>query len=109
MPDGAWLPETLPPGATRVGDRAAYQWVGCDRPGDPGHVHSIGCLWVWHYCTQVLGPESVEPGALFGWRPAGVNAHTLAHAAPLTIEPSLYWPDCCGLHGWIRDGAWIQA
>lgn len=95
-----------PTDAVMVSDDVAYTWT-CDEP--PGHVHDIGCLWVWHDCAQVLGPTSVDPGARFGWRPSGVGAHTLVQTDPLTITASVYWPDCCGMHGFITNGQWIRA
>ena len=93
-----------------LGDRVAYSWT-C---GDSAHDHGIECLWVWHDCTLELDPEQIEnsrklgvPVSL-GWRPSGVGAHDLVSSAPLHIEPSLYWPACCGMHGFIRDGKWIS-
>lgn len=86
---------------TRVGDRVAVEWVGDSR--------TIDDLMVWHDCGFVLGPESVAPGMRFGWRPSGVRAHTLVQVDPLTITASVYWPDCCGLHGFITDDVWHDA
>ncbi|WP_019137641.1 hypothetical protein [Cellulomonas massiliensis] len=40
------------------------------------------------------------------WMPAGVGAHDLIQREQLYIEASVYWPDCCGMHGFIRDGRW---
>jgi len=93
-----------PKGATVIGDGIAYSWkCGEDHP------HNIGCLWVWHDCTLILGPESVAPGARFGWRPSGVEAHDFVQEFPLTISPSLLWPLCCNRHGFITDGVWREA
>ena len=90
--------------ATKISDNVAYNWTcGLD------HTHSIECLYIWHDCGQILGPTTVAPGERFGWRPAGVRLHTLVQQAPLTITASVYWPDCCGLHGFIIDGVWIPA
>lgn len=81
-----------------------YSWkCGLD------HEHTIECLWIWHDCAQPLGPDTVAPGEPFGWRPAGVGAHTLVQIEPLTITASVYWPDCCGVHGFITNGQWIDA
>jgi len=66
------------------------------------------CLWVWHDCDLILGPESIAPGARFGWRPSGVAAHTLVQVEPLTITASVYWPDCCGKHGFITNGSYAD-
>lgn len=27
----------------------------------------------------------------------------------LTLAPSYHLPTSCGLHGWVRDGAWVNA
>lgn len=98
----SWMPD-LPPTAIGVAENIAYDWT-CGLK----HEHTVDCLWVWHFCTQVLGSESVAPGEEFGWRPGGVRAHTLVQAHPLTLTASLIWADCCGLHGYITDGEWIQ-
>lgn len=88
----------------------AYEWRCATDTGEvpAGHAHTIECLWVWHDCATPLSETSVAPGEPFGWRPTGVGAHTLVAESPLTLTASLWWPDCCGLHGFITDGAWIQ-
>lgn len=92
-----------------VGERVAYTWT-C---GDSSHDHTINCLWVWHDCTMELDPERADRARRsdesIGWGPAGVGLHDLISADPLHIEASIYWPACCGLHGWIRDGKWVDA
>jgi hypothetical protein len=93
----------LPPSAHQIDPLIAYHWT-CDED----HVHTIDCLYVWHYCRDVLGPNTVAPGEEFGWRPAGVGAHTLVQQEPLTITASVYWPECCGLHGFITEGKWVS-
>lgn len=105
-----------PVNAAYLTDKIAYTWNCYDPEGDndqglnwSNHVHTIECIYVWHDCDQTLGPDSVAPGERFGWRPAGVRAHTLVQIEPLTITASVYWPDCCGLHGFITDGRWIDA
>jgi hypothetical protein len=72
-------------------------------PKDSSH------LMVWHDCSKILGPESVAPGERFGWVASGVAAHTVTQIEPLTLVASVYWPDCCGLHGFITDGVWVGA
>lgn len=44
--------------------------------------------WVYHWCTtrQV-------------WSGSHTGNHDLVTRDPLHLEPSLYWPNCCGLHG----------
>ena len=92
----------LDPSAVPLGDRVAYTWT-CGRD----HAHAIECLWIWHDCPTLLGPTTVAPGEAFGWRPAGVGAHTLVTEHPLTISASVIWPACCGMHGFITDGYWL--
>lgn len=87
-------------GTTKV----AYSWV-CHEE----HEHEITCLWIWHDCAMILGEGTVAPGEAYGWRPTGVRTHTWVSAEPVHIEPSVYWPECCGLHGFVRDGEWISA
>lgn len=109
---GSWQTE-LPKFSTDLGNGVAYNWACFDPEGDndqglnwSNHHHTIDCLMVWHDCGQTLGPETVAPGDRFGWRPTGVRAHTLVQVEPLTITASVYWPDCCGKHGFITDGAY---
>lgn len=102
-------PDVLPPGLTRVGPLAAYGygWPEED-PRDPAE------LIVWHFCDHHLWAATDERmielyGARAFWVPATVGAHTLVSREPLHLEPSVYWPGCCGLHGFIRDGRWVDA
>lgn len=92
-----------------LGDRVAYTW-NC---GDDEHDHRIDCLWIWHDCTMELNPERAERARQtdesIGWGPSGVGTHELISTSPLHIEASIYWPYCCGLHGWIRSGKWVDA
>lgn len=105
----SWAVADLPKGAVAVDEKVAYSWGRCEHVEDVAHIHTIDCLWVWHDCDQTLGAETVAPGQRFGWRPAGVSAHTLISIEPLHLEASVYWPDCCGMHGFIRDGRWVSA
>ncbi len=62
----------------------------------------------WHWCKSLEGvPEDrkVHEGC---WVAAGTSAHTLVSREPLHLEPSLLW-NCCGLHGFVRDGQWTNA
>ncbi|MGW5477692.1 hypothetical protein [Streptomyces sp. NPDC004008] len=53
--------------------------------------------WFWHWCpTQGR------------WNGAATSNHTLVSREPLHLEPSLLWP-CCGTHGFVRGGQWINA
>lgn len=65
---------------------------------------------IWHWCDRSLVahkedllPEWQAPR----WEPSGVKGHSLVSREPLHLEPSLFWPDCCGKHGFVRDGHWI--
>lgn len=91
-----------------LGEKVAYSWT-CDP--EISHEHSIECLWVWHNCDRVLNPppDNYWTSLYLGWKPTGVAAHDLISSDPLHIEASVYWPGCCGLHGWIRDGKWVDA
>jgi len=90
-----------------LGEKVAYSWT-CE-PVE-GHQHTIECLWVWHYCDLNLAPVDDHWTSLYtGWKPSGVGAHDLISVDPLHIEASVYWPACCGIHGWIRDGKWTNA
>lgn len=99
----------------------AYSWSRCLSQGnsigkeaepDAAHEHTIDCLWVWHDCAKVYPDEERYAerfrGQRAGWTPTGVGAHTLVSIEPLTITASVYWPECCGQHGFITDGSWIQ-
>lgn len=100
-------PDELPKFATRLGPLVAYSWTSDGR--------TINDLWIWHWCEHPLWEgrgktefEAHRDDYRF-WSPAGVGAHDLITVDPLHIEASVYWPDCCGLHGWIRDGRWTDA
>lgn len=95
-----------PTDAVVVDERIATSWTPCRHLDEPDHRHDPTCLWVWHYCHQVLGPETIAPGERFGWRPAGIQAHNLVSVEPITVSPSIYWPECSGLHGFLIDGRW---
>ena len=90
-----------------LGEKVAYSWT-CNVEEE--HDHIIECLWIWHDCDLNLRP--VDPhwtSRYTGWKPAGVTAHDLISVEPLHIEASVYWSGCCGMHGWIRDGEWVDA
>jgi hypothetical protein len=98
--------DQLSPDATSLSDDVAYEWKNCPVIDRASHIHTIDCLWIWHKCIQVLSERSEAPGEEFGWRPSGVGAHTLVQAFPLTITASVYWPACCGMHGFITNGVY---
>jgi hypothetical protein len=94
------------------GSLIRYGWTTCSEhtecPRDIDH------LLVWHWCvnpvdmTAELVAEAFPEGVL-GWMPSGVGAHTLVQEDPLTLTASLYWPECCGVHGFITEGKWVAA
>lgn len=60
-------------------------------------------LLIWHWCPT---PErDLKPQ----WRAAGTKNHRIISEKPLTLDPSLAFSYCCGLHGHITDGQWIEA
>lgn len=97
-------PDVLPEGTTRLGPLVAWGWTG---------VGSDRVLYVWHWCDHHLwaGRDHYDThrDEYRMWTPAGVAAHALISTDPLHLEPSVYWPDCCGLHGFIRNGVWTDA
>ncbi|MFI1767532.1 hypothetical protein ACH41H_36545 [Streptomyces sp. NPDC020800] len=59
----------------------------------------------WHRCAALA--DVPEEHTVHGpWVAACTSAHTLITREPLRLEPSLLWR-CCGLHGFVRNGAWI--
>jgi hypothetical protein len=62
-----------------------------------GTVAVAGPGIFWHWCTEIDR-----------WRAAVPRLHALVSLQPLHLEPSLLWP-CCGKHGFVRDGAWVEA
>lgn len=92
----------------------AFSW-SIPAAADPEtHVETINDLIVWHHCEHPLwrGDPSRNQSLVDiydGWHATGVGAHTLVQVDPVTITASVYWPDCCGLHGFITNGAWIPA
>lgn len=110
-------PDISEPWATTIeaGPLVRYEWTFGDHWYHVDLGHTEPCLadsahlLVWHDCAKILGPGTVAPGERHGWRPAGVGLHTVTQVEPLTLVASLYWPDCCGLHGWITDGVWVSA
>jgi hypothetical protein len=93
-----------------LGDpKVTYSWT-CGLGNDESHKHVIECLWIWHDCDAnlELDPSREHWSDLYvGWKPSGVGLHDLISADPLHIEASIYWPSCCGMHGFIRDGKYI--
>lgn len=107
--DAAWTDPEMPPtfvgtDLTKVDDLIWSVQINLD-DAHPEHPH------LWHWCTRATWRQDptktadLEPK----WALAGTGGHTLVAREPLHLEPSVYWPDCCGLHGWVRDGRWTSA
>jgi hypothetical protein len=85
-PPSEWLGS-----AVRISDDIYASWFTVDGVLDP---HPI----IWHWCPKMLL-----------WSATGTGAHTIVSTDPLTLSPSYFVPWCCGLHGFITNGAWIGA
>ena len=96
--DPAVLPE---PGMVRLSETVAWQ------PDGPYPIT------IWHWCDHRLwaGRDHYDAhrDEYVRWQPASASAHAIISTDPLHLEPSVYWPDCCGMHGFIRAGVWTDA
>lgn len=91
-----------------LGEKVAYSWT-CGKADKVDHIHRIGCLTIWHNCDLNLKPVPEHwTHRYVGWQLAGVGLHDLISVDPLHIEASVFWPECCGMHGFIREGKWID-
>jgi hypothetical protein len=103
MPDN-WRDHSQPPseGFTKLSDDL-YSVFFTDRNGEP-ESHPV----LWHWCE----PKNEEAAAYCRkgtaphWCPWGTAAHTVVQREPLTLTPSVYWPGCCGMHGFVTDGVY---
>lgn len=100
--DGWDDPQKPPVEAIDLGDRVWVSWAGpFNRSDEP---------LIWHFCDRSVIKQR-DTGRLSEWYepqwvPVGVQGHTLVAREPLHLEPSILWPDCCGKHGFIREGRW---
>lgn len=84
-------------GMTRLTDDIYYGWLSHE---------TTPTFWHWCKALEAVPPElKVHEGC---WVAAGTSAHSLVCREPLHLEPSLLWR-CCGVHGFVRGGAWIPA
>lgn len=91
------------PDATKIHPDLCFSYV----IGWGGDAHQQ--LAIWHWCTRAkwLADPSRDPlHCQPQWMVSGVAQHELVSLDPLHLEPSLYWPDCCGMHGFLRAGRW---
>lgn len=63
---------------------------------DLGASPTVDSILVWHWCKQIDRYVARH-----------VGNHTLVSVDPLHLEPSLLW-ECCGKHGFIREGVWTS-
>lgn len=97
---GSFTDRHRPPGGgTIVVDP---EWIWYAWYGEPAYPV------VWHWCqtgTRDTGCRFDVPH----WCAVRAARHIIVTRDPLELEPSLWYPRCCGLHGWIREGRWIRA
>lgn len=89
------------PGAIRITDDLYVTWP-TDEPGP----------LLWHWCDRSVWKQKPDVNLEHctpKWTPTGVQKHELISKDPLHLEPSVYWPGCCGMHGWVRNGRWEGA
>lgn len=109
--DDEWTrPEHPPVDATDLGSGVWLSWNSKFNVDDQPML--------WHWCNRSIYIAARDKGAESEarrldwwytpvWVPTGVGAHTLVQREPLTLNPSVFWRDCCGLHGWIQNGKWV--
>lgn len=104
--DQDYLPKSLPRHVVPIGDRVAYSWAS-------NMEQTINGLLIWHWCDHNVWHANPKTNPEYipspGWVPTGVQGHDLIAIYPLHIEPSLLFMGCCNMHGWIRNGEWIDA
>lgn len=114
MTDG-WQDPAHPP--TEATDLGGGVWVSWSAPWSRTGADGLADPTIWHWCTGSVILKKPPPPASTGeripdyyprWALAAVGAHDLIARDPLHLEPSVHWPGCCGLHGWVREGAWVS-
>lgn len=87
-----------------AGNGVWFQWID-------GKVH------LWHWCDRSVikqkDTDRLPEWYEFQWVLVGVSAHTQLAGPPitlapteLTLDPSVYWPQCCNKHGYLKQGNW---
>lgn len=109
MPESTYTGLVPPAGAVLLGrSDIAYEWDGA-----AVEPYTIFDLLIWHDCQHrysiAEGSAPQFDGMRVGWSPTGVAKHDLVQVEPLTLGGSVYWPHCCGLHGFITEGVWHDA
>jgi hypothetical protein len=86
-------------------------WDRLDEMGAVAALHySDGTIRIRHHCDRSQMADDGRSSSPVVCAPAlrlG-NGHEVISLAPLTISPSVLCRDC-GLHGFIRNGAWESA
>lgn len=108
-----WFDHDRPPmvDAIRLGPDLYAVWFK-QNGQDESHPH------LWHWCTKVNwiakrkaegGPDPSDPKVdQPQWMLAGSAGHQLVSKEPLSLSPSVYWPDCCGMHGFVTGGVYTS-
>lgn len=104
--DGGW-----PTNGIDIGSGQAILFVTTARSPltIAGHEHAYGLLW---YHRRPDG-AACSGGVAFEGNGIDDGAHwTVESEEPLTLAPSIHCvaeAGGCGMHGWIREGRWVQA
>lgn len=99
--EDGWTDPARPP-IEDAADLGGGVWASWDPAWGDGEHPSI-----WHWCSR----KNWADRPLYSgprWAVAGTRLHLVESRDPLHLEPSLLWSDCCGKHGWIRDGRWVE-
>lgn len=99
-----WHDHSQPPheGAIRLSDDLYASWF----VNKDGKEESHPILWHWCVPTSDDAAQVCRKGVAPHWCPWGTKAHTVVSRDPLTLSPSVYWPGCCGMHGFVREGVY---
>ena len=65
-------------------------------------VRDDGIMMIAHVCVN---KGNTQPR----WMWQSASRHQLISLDPLHLEPSIGWMECCGRHGFIRNGQWEPA
>ena len=65
-------------------------------------VRDDGIMMIAHVCVN---KGNTQPR----WMWQSASRHQLISLDPLHLEPSIGWMECCGRHGFIRNGEWEPA
>lgn len=99
-----WHDKSLPPDerAIKLSDELYASWF----TDGAGNEESHPILWHWCIPKDEAGASHCRKGLPPHWCPWGTRAHTVVSKDPLTLSPSVYWPGCCGMHGFVTEGCY---